>query len=259
MAPNLIPFGPEGLTALYDTTKRLLIVAAAGEIASFWMGPYLTQDPLFVGGFKFSLLGYPGGILPAGASPTQNIDIEDKTYVSLPQEYFRSDSVIVQTGSGPHTVPIRYTGLPDNTGAGETTSDLAKDLNKLSITSVLPPQSRILPGGRGHRLILSARLPQPGPEPAPSSVGLHFNPVFFTLCNSWISNGSIFWTIKWAKFPAGAENPQLVEVETDTDIQFPPTEMRSPARISKIIQGYIVFGTLLEKQEEKKDGEGKKN
>lgn len=242
MAPNLIPFGPEGLSAVYDTAKRVLIVRADGSVDSFWFGAFLKKDPNFVGGLKFLLLGFPGGLAPVNSKPKEPLAVQLDLHISLPQEYFHSSSVVIQTGSGTFPdIPIRYTGLlppGDKTSlvADSDTKDAVSKLNALKIGDVLPPIDKWLP--EGAELTLTARIP----DETQSRVDISFNPEYLQLTGSGVVNGDISWKLKWVKFPVGDANPQLVEVETDRGIQLPPP---NPITSSQIIQGYVVYGAFL--------------
>lgn len=254
MSPNLIT-GTFEFAAVYVTSKRLLTVSVTGQMDPFWLRPALVRDPHFVGGLKFNLQGIPDGIPPVGSKPVP-IDVSTELPISLPQEWFNSKTVLILTGNGPNpnSVTINYAGLlppssddessPAKYGLqAETATDLSNNLKDLNIGDVLPPIKRWLP--EGETLTITAAVPNKPTYPDIASVQLHFNPAYFDLVSSDYSNGNINWALKWAKFPAGAANPQLLEVETDTGIQFPPTEIGPPRKVSKIIQGYTVSAVVF--------------
>ncbi|KAK0732126.1 hypothetical protein B0H67DRAFT_566718 [Lasiosphaeris hirsuta] len=233
MAPSLIPFGLEGLSATYLVLTRTLVVEAKGEIPRLWLNPSLDRTN-WPGAFKFKLEGYPGGLNPSGE---QQIDVKNVTVVNLPRAYFDSTTVLVETATKTYTVPITY-DPPFNplkaTAALDVTDDISKGLNGLQLSDVLPPITKIVTGG--EQFVLTARIP----TESGSTVDLRFNPEYFQLLGSWLANGDINWRLQLTKFPVDKANPQLIEVETHYPVAQP-----NPFRWSNIIQGYIIRAVLL--------------
>ncbi|KAM7210021.1 hypothetical protein V8F06_014595 [Rhypophila decipiens] len=215
MAPNLIT-GVFDFAAVYLTSKRLLTVNVIGKMDPFWVNPILVRDPNFVGGLKFNLEGTPDGVPPVGMK-AQPINVSTDIPISLPQEWFNSNmryACLVPPSNDDESSPAKYVLQ------AEPTTDLSNNLNGLHIGDVLPPIKRFLPDG--ETLTITAAVPNKPTYPDFSSVKLHFN-----------------------RFPVGDNNPQLVEVESDTGIQFLPTEIGPPRQVSKIIQGYIISAVVF--------------
>ncbi|KAM7195078.1 hypothetical protein V8F33_006947 [Rhypophila sp. PSN 637] len=211
----------------------------------------LHRDPHFVGGLKYNLVGFPGGPGPEGPLLSEKIDVKAaELYIALPNEHFNYMHVVIQTATGTYIIEIHATGLnpPPKDGDKDNSADsgLVSGINNLGISDVLPPIKRYVPGGPGHVLELSAEIPPAAEWLTKSGVRLVFNPTYFDIIASGVLNGRILWTLKWNQTPSGEENPQLVTVETDRAVQLPPTEIGPGARVSRVVQGYVVYATLLE-------------
>ena len=102
----------DNLAALYDTTKRQLIIYAEGKVQGATYGFNFRQDAWF-GGLKFTLQAWTGPL----TGKEQPYKHQQAFNISLPSRVFPSDNVIIVTSNHPEglAVPIRYTGMPPHT------------------------------------------------------------------------------------------------------------------------------------------------
>lgn len=251
----LIPFPESGFKCDYFTWTKTLQLSANGTIPGVVLSAWLERDSHFVGGLKFSLLGFYGGL---GPHPSKEFQYKLEEQISLPQPHFQNNTVIIETADATYTIKIKYLledGDPPSdedhdARTSATASHLASsqapdsqasnDNNNAVATSVLTPINEYLPGG-DHHLEITARIPTSVPL---YSINTSFNPEYLRMNNVIVSDGQVIYQFKWEKFPSEkGTNPQLLEVIT----QGFNGVMGPSARSFKLIQPYVVHGVLLEK------------
>ena len=104
MAPNPISLAASAFTATYSEQTQALKLSADGTIPGFWLGPFLQRETL-MGGVKFSLKGFPGGL---GTHKEQTVHLSVEEHIALPQPHFNSETVLVETADGTWSIPIAY-------------------------------------------------------------------------------------------------------------------------------------------------------
>ncbi|EXF79171.1 hypothetical protein CFIO01_08648 [Colletotrichum fioriniae PJ7] len=215
------------LAALYDSKSRQLVLTA--EVPAIVLGPKFVRVEGFVGGLKFALQGFFGGLLPKGVRDIQ--DVTTKFSIILPASHFNNKTVFVDTADGTKEIEIKYTGLE---GVIPTTGvDFTKHDNT-AIGSVVTPIHLAL--AADHETTLTAVIPKPEGD-LKISVVPSFNEEFLRLVNATVHNGVISYTFRWAKLPTEeGQNPQLINVTTTTYNGL----VGPAARTTSVVQGYIV-------------------
>jgi len=230
MAPGLITLPASAFTATYSTPTKTLKLQAKGKIRGFWSNPFLRREN-FTGGLKYSFLGYPLGLGPP--KPDYDIDIDIVETITLPLRSFNSTDLLVETGNGAVSVPIKYDVSPGpGTGGADKPSNGSTDANH---SDVLPPIKKFLP--MGELLIITATIP----TGRRSGVVPRYNEDYFRLVYASATDNQITWAFKWAKAPDSKANPQLIEVQTDQWNGEPPPNSQT----SHIVQGYVVGFVVL--------------
>ena len=209
-----------GLAALYDTKTHSLIITAKGEAPGWYLGPFIEPETL-VGGLKFSLRAFAGGL---GPHPEMKpFDVTYKMPIILPNPVITGKEVIIATANNPHgfVVPIRYTGL---NGDGSTSAHKPEAADATNIFIVLKPITIYVPG-EGYPFQLSAA--DAGPH---GSVRLSYNKAAIKMDEAGIEGKNITWVFEATKL-----GETLVEVTTIVFAEAHP----SWAPLTKI-QPYLV-------------------
>lgn len=190
-----------GLSALYETTTHTLIIGAKGEVPGWYIGPFI-QPEHWLGGLKFSLRAYGSGL---GKQPEhESFEVHHKMPIMLPNPGVIGKEVIIATANNPRgfVVPIRYTGLKDESSTSIFTAD-EPDAPNHSI--VLEPITIYVPGEGVPFLITGA-----------TDVGAHggVRISFHDECVKMDDAALEGKTIKWM-FEATALGETLIEVRTN--------------------------------------------
>ena len=177
------------LAALYDTTKRQLILYAEGKVQGATYGFNFRQD-VWMGGLKFTLQAWTGPL----TSKEQPYTHQQAFNISLPSRVFPSGNVIIVTSNHPEglAVPIRYTGLPPHT------ADL-KTATASEIKAAKPNADAVAEDTPGHtnlnvlyktqfNITASATVPKFG------SVKISYDAKYVQLQGSAIQDNQIVWT-----------------------------------------------------------------
>ncbi|KAK1977503.1 hypothetical protein LZ30DRAFT_731589 [Colletotrichum cereale] len=228
------------ISAVYISNTKQLVLDA--KVPGFILGPEFERVKGFVGGLRFALVGFSGGL---GRLPKFQT-VTDRIHIGLPAPHFNNRTVLIDTAEGLQTIEIKYTGLNDETLAAGVNFIAQQDNSEPSgplASDVLPPINSYLPGDRV--LPISAIIPKAKGD-SKVSVNVSFNKEFLRLVTSGVYGGTITWTFEWAKIPTEeGQNPQLINVNTTiwNGIVGPL------AKTSINVQGYIVHFVVLQKQE----------
>ncbi|MCJ1246490.1 hypothetical protein MMC30_003698 [Trapelia coarctata] len=186
----LVPCELSGLAALYETKTHTLIITAKGEAPGWYIGPFIEPEPHWVGGLKFSLRAYAGGL---GKHPDMKpFEVTYKMPIILPNPVVIGKEVIIATANNPHgfVVPIRYTGLKEDGSTSVITSDNS-DAPNLSV--VLPPITIYVPGEGKPFQITAADAGAHG------SVRVCYNKAAIKLEDAGIEGNNIKWVFEATK------------------------------------------------------------
>ncbi|MES2487519.1 MAG: hypothetical protein V4581_16430 [Bacteroidota bacterium] len=129
------------LAALYDTTKRQLILYAEGVVQGATYGFNFRQDTWF-GGLKFTLQAWTGPL----TGKDQHYTHQQAFNISLPSRVYPSGSVTIVTANHPEgiIVPIRFTGLPPHSnGLKAATAAEAKTAKTDAVASATPGHTNL--------------------------------------------------------------------------------------------------------------------
>ncbi|OHF02018.1 hypothetical protein CORC01_02597 [Colletotrichum orchidophilum] len=224
------------LAALYDSKTRQLVLTA--QVPAVVLGADFVRVEAFVGGLKFTLQGFFGGVLPPGTQDFQ--DVTTKFPISLPAPHFNNKSVLIDTADGTKTVEIKYTGFDGVAPATGVDFTAGLKIESTPIAgSVLTPINVFLPASL--ETTITAVVPKAEGDSKVSVVPT-FNEEFLRLVNATVHNGVISYTFRWAQLPTGqGQNPQLINITTTTynDLVGPA------AKTSSVVQGYIIHFVLL--------------
>ena len=197
----LVPCELSGLAALYETRKHTLIITAKGEAPDWYLGPFIQQVTPWLGGLKFSLLAYPGGLDTSGKMVP--FDVRFELPVILPNRAVIGKNVVIATANNPHgfVVPIRYTGLKEG---DEPTVITTEDADAPNLSVVLPPITIVVPGeGVPFHITAAADV---GPH---GGVRVSYNKRRVKMDDASLDGKIINWT-----FAASALGETLIEVTT---------------------------------------------
>ena len=232
MGPSLVPLPADKFYAVYTSKEGLLRVTANGDVPGTVVNCWLQRDQ-WLGGLKFSLVGYYGGINPP---PSQSIEKSIEEYIALPKCRFESSSVLVETADGTWSIPIRYLGF--GTTGGETTLTKQASLPDSQVNvQVLPPIRINLPGGQPgeHTAAITAALPTR--SSITNSIAPIINEEFIRIWDAGINGNQVFWLITWEQIPK--ENPVLLEIVTSSGAGPGGSGMLD------VVQGYLVYLVTL--------------
>lgn len=217
--PSPVALTNPKFAASYNSFEKILTVFASGQIKSVVLDAWLERDKHFVGGLKYNLVGYYGGLgHPPPLKPYEtNPPLKER--INLPQPHFNSKSVTIETDGQKYTVPIQYIWLNENANTPiqqlaenanfDKTATDANDAEK-SPAYVLPAIDVYLPGG--ETLDIPVRIPT---ESAYYTISPNFDKNFLRLETVAVVDGVIHYSFQWAKDPTEpGTNPQLLEVTT---------------------------------------------
>lgn len=177
------------LSALYDTSKRALILYAEGEVMGTTYGFNFKQDQLFFGGLKFTLQAWSGPITGKKQAYTH----QQSFNMILPSPVFPSGNVIIVTANHPHgvSVPIRYTGLIHPQADLETAK---ADEAKLSAKS--KDIAELVPGHTNLNVLFKTKfdIKANSAVPTKGSVTIDYDSKYVQLVGSSIQGNDIVWT-----------------------------------------------------------------
>jgi hypothetical protein len=109
----LVPLPESGFRAVYVSKTKTLTIFAEGDVPGWILDVHLERD-VWVGGLKFSLRGFPGGI---PAAPEKGISVAFKLAIALPAEHFQSETGLVESETGTFKIPINYAGVDEANGS----------------------------------------------------------------------------------------------------------------------------------------------
>ncbi|KAK1991629.1 hypothetical protein LX36DRAFT_734956 [Colletotrichum falcatum] len=228
------------ISAVYVTKTKELVLHA--KVQGFILGPKFERVEGFVGGLRFALVGFPGGL---GPHPDFRA-VTDKFIIGLPAPHFNNKTVLVDTAEGLQSIEIKYTGLNDEVLPAGVNSVARQDNSEPSVplaSDVLTPINYYLPAD--CVLCISAAIPKIDGS-SKTSVYISFNQEFLRLVTSGVHDGTVTWSFEWSKIPTEkGQNPQLINVKTTVW----NGTVGSLAKTSIIVQGYIVHWVVLQKQE----------
>ncbi|KAK4165505.1 hypothetical protein QBC43DRAFT_30376 [Cladorrhinum sp. PSN259] len=108
---NLVPLSKRSFDASYNVTTKTLSLFANGDVAGWVLGPQLSRDLDWVGGLKFELRGYSGGL---GHQPTQHLEAS----IAIEDDDFKWKVATCETKDGRFEVPVsRYGDDKDSNAA----------------------------------------------------------------------------------------------------------------------------------------------
>ena len=176
------------LAALYDTTKRQLILYAEGTVQGSTYGFNFRQDTWF-GGLKFTLQAWTGPL----TGKQQPYTYQQAFNISLPSPVYPSGNVIIVTANHPEglVVPIRYTGLPPHANdLKQATAAEAKTIAKTEATATATP------GHTNLNVLYKTQFNIRANAAVPShgSVTVSFDTKYVQLVNTVIQDKDIVWT-----------------------------------------------------------------
>lgn len=208
------------LSALYDTTKRTLILYAEGDVMGATYGFNFRQDTIF-GGLKFTLQAWTGPL----TGKNQHYNHQQSFSIQLPSPVFPSGSVVIVTSNHPEglAVPIHYTGLiqtnPGIKAASANDIKLAEKNN--DIIEQTPGQTNLnVLYKTKFNIKANAIVPEQG------SVTITYDSKFVQQTAASIQNKDIVWTF----FAAEMGNTQI-QVVTSGGIAAYITEHTYDVRI----------------------------
>lgn len=178
------------LAALYDTSKRQLVLFASGEVREFAYGFNFKRDA-WMGGLKFTLMAWSGPI----GQKMQKYDHRQAFSIGLPSPVYPSGKVIIVTANHPEgvEVPIRFTGLKpeENTGKLEAASD-----SETASLAKHPVAADVLPGHTRLNVLYKTQFNVKAAANVPKggSVDIAFDTKYVQLVNTSIQDGEIVWT-----------------------------------------------------------------
>jgi hypothetical protein len=177
------------LSALYDTSKRALILYAEGEVMGATYGFNFKQDTTFFGGLKFTLQAWSGPITGKKQSYTH----QQSFNMILPSPVFPSGNVIIVTANHPQgiAVPIRYTGLIHAQADLEiATVDEAKLATKSK------DMAELIPGHTSLNVLYKTKfnIKANSSVPEKGSVTIAYDSKYVQLVGSSIQSNDIVWT-----------------------------------------------------------------
>ena len=238
-----MPCSAAEIHAIYITNQQVLKVTAKGECPDWYIGPFIEQDEHWVGGLKFSLRSYAGGLGTTGKS--KPFQVEYPMPIHLPSPVINSKTITFQTAdsSGPgYDIKIDYAGLrvinpedstngaPDNSKGGVTnTTDTSGDQQ---MARVLGPKHILVEEGKDFHITASFD--------AKDDVNIQFNPSTVQLKNASIHEKlNIVWT-----FEAKAKGTSVIEVTTT--YSFPPPAIGTLMKMQEY--EVVVIGVIDQNQ-----------
>jgi hypothetical protein len=177
------------LSALYDTSKRTLILYAEGEVMGATYGFNFKQDTNFFGGLKFTLYAWSGPI----TGKKQPYTHQQSFNMILPSPVLPSGNVIIVTANHPQgiAIPIYYTGLIHSQADLETAS---ADQAKLAIKNkdMIEP----IPNHNNLNVLYKTKfnIKANSSVPEKGGVTIAYDSKYVQLVGSSIQNKDIVWT-----------------------------------------------------------------
>ncbi|KAK1573712.1 uncharacterized protein LY79DRAFT_583468 [Colletotrichum navitas] len=220
------------LVAMQPKSHRVALLGI-GVVPGFVLGSKFERVKVFVGGLRFALVGFSGGL---GKLPEFQT-VTDKIHICLPAPRFNNKTTLIDTAEGLQNIEINYTGLK-----GET---IASGVNFIAqrISRHPPPIHSYLPG---HCVLSISAVITKAEGHSKVFVNISFNEESLRLVTSGAHDGTITWNFEWSKIPTEeGQNPQLINVNATiwNGIVGPL------AKTSIIVQGYIVHFVILQRQE----------
>ena len=236
MAGALVAFDEKGFAVSYFVKSKVLRITATGKIAGVVLSAWIQRDT-YLGGLKFSLLGYYGGLGPVPPTKDANIPPYEE-HINLLLSHFQYKTVQIETLGKTYTIPIRYLlGDTDDSEELEIPDFITDSVQPKIGVQVLPPICIDLPGGKPgeHTAIITA----PVPTGTDYHVETRFNENVLRTWKSGVRGGQLYWYITWEHTPDPPTKEESFDVATEKWV--------GPgfSGLWEIIQPYTVRLTLL--------------
>lgn len=186
-------FGPvsaKSLGAVYDSTKRQLVLSAKGDVEDITTNVHFQRFP-WLGGLKFRLVGWPGP-LTGKAHP---YSVSDRFDIDLQSGELPSRSVIVVDAKNleGNIVEINYLpGLPEEGSVKQLT-----DVSKLADASRDDSEPKVLIEDNEKLNVLykqAFKVKATADAPIQGSLTIDFDPTFLSLQTASIAGPNMIWT-----------------------------------------------------------------
>lgn len=182
---QLIP--ADKLKAEYNAVSRQLILTANGQAIQFTSGIMFNRDRNFVGGLKFSLMGWVGP-LTGKTEPYQKVQAVD---ISLPSPVINSQSIIVVTANHPQGVKVEIEyATAENNGQGAALAAMNNAPISENELAVPDAEHITVVYGQTFKITHAAGVPTYG------SINIAFDQSALELVTAGIDNNNIVWTFR---------------------------------------------------------------